>query len=413
MPAVVRAAWRNEDEALLVRLLDESVIERVFQSQVGKDAQPPRRASSLIASLKKNPDGLAAVAAAQEGNLGPLLEQICHPAKLASAGPELLHQLALFHAAVSEAKGGSVDALLRSLTAWLRLVKEGRYLSELGKAVVASSLVAKDLEKALTEAALWPIDDLGKEARQGARELSPKAAASLATLRHVPEAATLAGAPEALSRLACEKAASLAALAIEEALTQPLQALTELATKPDPPAQEAHTLLKRLAAVWSWSGSDESVEHAAIEQTAPLAWAHYRASRWTELGMLIDPIWPLVDSLATRIKADPTKLAYAASTAQMVVFRSDVVNDRTKMMELLERALVICPTHRNTRLRIANELCNDALRLLPGRRAPTHQGYETAKTLITRAEQLYASANGLPEAQKRLLEAKNLLGIKP
>ncbi len=413
MPPMAREAWRKEDEALLGRLIDESVAERVFRKLATSTATPPRRAAGLVASLRKTPDGAAVVVAASNGDLSPILKKITLTTKLAGATPELLHQLALFHAAISDAKGGDVDALVFSLVAWLSLAKEGRYLRELAQAVTAGALPAKDLDAALAEVPFWPIDALGLQARTGARELTASACAALEALGRVGGAAVLAEAPEALAKAASLRASTAVMIAVEEALTPVLQALTEVAAKPDPTAAEQAALLKKLAAVWMWSGRDEHVEHAAVEQTAPLAWPHYRASRWTELGMLIEPVWPLVDSLASRIQADPTKITYAASAAQLIGFRSDVTKTRPETLALLERALLICPTHRNTRLRISNELCDDALKLLPGQRAPTHAGYETAKKLIERAEQVYPTCTKLPDAQKRLLEAKNLLGFKP
>jgi hypothetical protein len=126
---------------------------------------------------------------------------------------------------------------------------------------------------------------------------------------------------------------------------------------------------------------------------------------------LIEPIWPLVDSLTRRIEADPTKVAYAARCAQMLVFKADVVRTEAETTAIAERALRICPSHRNTRLTLAHSLCEQALRLLPGARAPTHQSCASAEAMIQRAESLYPSTTRLPEAQKRLAEAKKLLGI--
>jgi hypothetical protein len=128
---------------------------------------------------------------------------------------------------------------------------------------------------------------------------------------------------------------------------------------------------------------------------------------------LIEPVWPLVDSLTRRIETDPSKNAYAARCAQMLVFKADVARTEAETTAIAERALRICPSHRNTRLTLAHSLCEQALRLLPGARAPTHQGCASAEAMIKRAESLYPSAGRLPEAQKRLTEAKKLLGIAP
>lgn len=169
--------------------------------------------------------------------------------------------------------------------------------------------------------------------------------------------------------------------------------------------------MQRFAAVWHWSGEDENVEHAAVDECTPLAWNHCRQSRWGDLGILIEPIWPLIDSLTRRIETDPSKIAYAGRCAQMLVFKADVARTEVETTAIAERALRICPSHRNARLTLAHSLCEQALRLLPGARAPTHHGCTTAEAMIKRAESLYSASSRLPEAQKRLAEAKKLLGI--
>ncbi|MDI1480833.1 hypothetical protein [Polyangium sp. y55x31] len=402
--------WRDEDEALLARLTDEIVFERLFREQAGKEARPPARGAGLCAALRRLPGGNGVVDAARVGKLDALRE-LLEPARQIDPPPELLHHLALHHASLADLATSSTDAFVRSITAWLALGREEKYLRDLGEAVTGSALPRQDLDRALADAPLWCIEDLGERARTGARDLTADAERALAALGRVPEAARIARAPEALAERAARRATSLVAIAVEEALAPVLAACVEATAQGEPSATEGAALLRRFVAVWRWTGSDESVEHAAIEQATPLAWAHYRASRWDDLRRLIAPVEPLVDSLARRIENDPSKLAYAARAAQMLVFRSDVVRTEPETIALLDRAITICPTHRNARLMKANTLCDQALRLLPGARAPSRQDHDRAAGLIDRAEQLYPAATRLPEARKRLGEAKKLLGI--
>jgi len=403
--------WREEDEALLTRLTDEIVFERLFRAQASAGARPPARGAGLCAALRRLPGGSEAlVEATRGGKLEPLLA-LLEPARQIDPPPELLHHLALHHAALADAAASSTDAFVRSITAWLALGREDRYLRELGEAVTGGALARQDLDRALADAPLWPIEELGERARNGARDLTADAQRALAALGRVPEAARIARAPEALAERAARRATSIVAVAVEEALAPVIAAFTEATTHGDPSASVGASLLNRFVAVWRWSGEDESVEHAAIEQTTPLAWAHYRASRWDDLRTLIAPVAPLVDSLAKRIEEDPSQLAYAARAAQMLVFRSDVVRTEQETIVLLDRAITICPTHRNARLMKANTLCDQALRLLPGARAPTRADHDKAAGLLERAEQIYPGATRLPEARKRLGEARKLLGI--
>ncbi|MDC0742802.1 hypothetical protein [Polyangium mundeleinium] len=404
--------WREEDEALLARLTDEIAFERLFRAQAGQDVRPPARGAGLCAVLRRLPGGSEAVEAARSDKTDALREHL-EPARQIDPPPELLHHLALHHASLADLTTNSPDAFVRSITAWLALGREETYLRDLGEAVTGSALSRQDLDRALADAPLWCIDDLGERARMGARDLTGSAQRALAALGRVEEAARIARAPEALAERAARRATSLVAVAVEEALAPVLAVFAEATTQGEPSAAEGAAMLGRFVAVWRWSGEDESVEHAAIEQATPLAWAHYRASRWDALREVIAPLAPLVDSLARRIEDDPSKLAYAARAAQMLVFRSDVVRTERETLELLDRAIAICPTHRNARLMKANTFCDQALRLLPGARAPTRHDHDKAAALIDRAEQLYPGATRLPEAKKRLGEAKKLLRISP
>lgn len=406
---MILVVWRQEDDALLARLTDEVAFERLVHAQLGNDAQVPWHAAGLCAAIRRVPGGVEAVDNARSGNVTALVA-LLDPTRHLEGAPELLHHLALHHARVANARNDP-ESYVRSTIAWLALAREERYLRELGESVVGGALPRNDLERTLADVPLWPIDDLGERARGGARELTLPSKQAIAILRRIPEVCHAARVPTAFETRVTQRANSLLAAAIEDAVTPILTAIAETTSKGEPSAQEGASLLRRFVAVWQWSGEDESVEITTVDEATPLAWDHCRQSRWGDLGILIEPIWPLVDSLTKRIEADPSKIAYAGRCAQMLVFKADVARTETETAVIAERALRICPSHRNTRLTLAHSLCEQALRLLPGARAPTHQSVATAEGMITRAETLYPSLQRLPEAQKRLAEAKKLLGI--
>jgi hypothetical protein len=402
--------WRQEDDALLARLTDEVSFERLGHAQLGKEAPVPWHAAGICAAIRRTPGGVEALDMARAGNVTTLLASL-DPARHLDGSPELLHHLALHHARIANATHHDGDERLRSIIAWLALARHERYLRELGEAVVGSALPRADLERTISDVPMWPIDELGERARGGARDVTLASRQAVAVLRRVGEACRVAGVSSELETRVTRRAQSLLASAIEDAITPLLTAIAETTAKGEPSARAGANLLKRFFAVWQWSGEDESVEIAAVDEATPLGWSHCRQSRWGDLGILIEPIWPLVDSLTRRIEGDPTKVAYAARCAQMLVFKADTAHTDADILAIAERALRICPSHRNTRLTIAHSLCEQALRLLPGARAPTHQGCATAEAMITRADQLYPSLARLPEAQKRLAEGKKLLGI--
>lgn len=406
---MILIVWRQEDDALLARLTDEAAFERLVHAQMGNDAPVPWHAAGLCAAIRRTPGGIEALDAARAGNIAVLVASL-DPARHLDGSPELLHHLALHHARLANAHHDP-EAFVRSMIAWLALARDESYLRELGEAVVGAALPRADLQNTLAEVPLWPIEDLGEQARSGARDLTHASRQAVSVLRRVAEVCRIARVSSDLETRVTRRAQSLLASAIEDAITPVLTAIAETTAKGEPSAREGAVLLQRFLLVWQWSGEDESVEIAAVDEATPLGWSHCRQSRWGDLGILIEPIWPLVDSLARRIEADPTKVAYAARCAQMLVFKADAARTDADTLGIAERALRICPSHRNARLTIAHSLCEQALQNLPGVRAPTHQNCAKAEVMIKRAELLYPSLARLPEAQKRLAEAKKLLGI--
>ena len=406
--------WRQEDAALLERLEDEVLLGRLWQAEAPNAEPPPARAAGMLGLLRKLPGGTAAVAAARRGELADL-HRLLKPPRLEGRPPELLHHLALYFGRVADALGAAspdaaVEAWIQAMAAWLALGQEKRYLRALAAAAASGAVRDPDLDRAAESAPLAPLTELGRQAREGARERTGAARSALRALGRVAEACAIAGcAPEAVKAVV-RRAESLRASAVEEALAPLLEAMTEASVQGSL-VESGPELLGHVAGVWRWADEDEDVERFAVEQTTPIAWEVYRASRWPELRRLLDPIEPLVDRLARRIESDPSKIAYAAPCAQVFVFRSEAHPSADQQLALAERSLKLCPTHRNGRLILAHLLCDLAVRRLDGPgflMSPDECSRAAAQ--IERAEALYPASKALEGAKAKLEEAKRRAG---
>jgi hypothetical protein len=406
---MLRPMWRPEDAALLARLEEELLLRRLWRSQAGSADPPHPRAAGMLGLARRLPGGAEAVTAALKGDLAALLA-LLQPARFEGYPPALLHHVALYFDSVAgaiatSAPEAAVEARVRSMAAWLALGEEKSYLRALAGAVVTSASRDLDLDQAAAEAPLALLSDLGLEARAGARDRTLGARSALRTLGRVAEAGAIAGCAPAVIKAIVRRAESLRTTAVDEALSPLLEAITEASMRGDL-AESGPELLARVAAVWRWADEDEAVEHFAVEQTTPIAWEVYRESRWPELRRLLDPIEPLIDRLARRIESDPTKIAYAAACAQMFVFRSEAHQSVDRQLELAERGVKLCPTHRNGRLILAYLLCDRAKRMIDGPVWVSAGDCDRAAALIQRAETLYPDSKALPPAREKLDEVR-------
>lgn len=415
--------WRPEDEALLGRLEDEVVLERLFRHHVGTLAQhhmPHPRAAGLVAVARKVTGGDAAVRAALAGDV-TMLARLIEAPPMRERPPEMLHHVALYYGRVASTLEGvtpdaAANAWMRSLAAWLALGEERTYLARLEDAILGNASASKASDKAANEkrAVLIPpervplelVSDLGKRAEGTSRDLAPPGRAALLALAWVGEAARIAGvSPEATKRAqqAAERnrnAALDAALAVIGEALDDANARGELTTA-------GHPVLLRALQVWAWSGNDEAVEQFVVDRLATVGWELYRARAWDALRHAFDPFRPMIDHLARRIEHDPSKIAFAAPCAQMLVFLTDVEQAPFRKLEMAERAVRICPSHRNGRLNLAALLIEQALTsmrqmVLFARR----DELERVEKLLERAESLYPKSTELPEAKAMLERVK-------
>lgn len=426
--------WRVEDEILLQRLEDEVLVERLFAFFVGSHEKQsrssdhrsndrgrsvssvlPPRAAGLIAEIRRLPSGAEMVAAtlAEDGDVARLARFIDALA-MTSCPPELLHHLALFHAKAATVLEHTVPesaatAWVRSLAAWLALAEERTYLARLQEAVlggVAQHARAADVSIPPERAPLELVADVARRAESAARDLAPPGKAALLALARTDEAARMAGVSPVAARTARVEAERRRNAAIEAALAAIGEGLDEANVRGEL-ASSGRVLLLRAISVWSWTSNDEAVEHFVVDRLDKIGWELYRARDWDSLRYLLDPFRPMFDSLAARIERDPTQIAYAAGCAQMFVFLSEVERSLTQKIEMAERAVRICPTHRNGRLVLAAVLCAHALEAMRTMVVfAQKKDVERIESLLERVESLYPQTSDLPRAKEMLERVK-------
>lgn len=409
--------WRAEDEALLDRLEDEVALERLFRHHVGRAADDeraalPARAAGMIACVRRVPGGDAAVRAALDRDAAPLARLLDAP-PMTGRPPELLHHTALYFAKVAAAleraaPEAAANAWTRALAAWLALGEERAYLAALEKAVLgdAPKRAAADVTIAPEDVPLEIVADLGRRAEATSRDLAPAGRAALLALAWLPDAARIAGVSESVLRRAQREAERQRNAALDAALAVVGEALDEANVRGDLATQARDVLLRALE-VWKWSDKDDAVEHFLVDRLGTVGWELYRARSWDALRHLLDPFRPVIEHLASRIEADPTKIAYAAPCAQMYVFLSDVETSAARRLEHAERAVRVCPTHRNGRLVLAALLCDQATiamraMVLFARR----DDIDRVEALVARAEKLYPQSSDLGPAKAMLERVK-------
>jgi hypothetical protein len=401
-------AWRAEDEALLARLVDEKLLEGVWTELAGSAPPPHRRAAGIFASMRARKIAPEPIDRALAGDFAPLAHAISQLDRSSLDAP-LAHHLALFFGSLADAleperehSAPAERARMRSIAMWLFLADEETYLRTIAERVIAGALPAAEVARAAGEAPFEAIDRLGERAKSGAKDLTWPARAALRALAHVGEAAKLAGASDRVRKLAERRARHARSVAIDDAIAPIDRALEEASTR-EASTPELVALFDQGKNTWIWSEKDEHVEHFLVERITPFCWERYRERRWKELSALELSILEPVDHLAHRIMNDPTHLAYAAPCAQMYVFRAETAPSFERQIELAERAVALCPTHRNGRLVLADLLVERGMRALDVA-LPWATGDAISKAAhdVRRAGELFPLLKRLEEAKRRL-----------
>ncbi|MCA9604644.1 MAG: hypothetical protein KC619_03555 [Myxococcales bacterium] len=404
-------AWRPADDALLARLEDERLFEAVWEALTPTGTPPPHpRAAGVLVELRATPDGAAAVREAEHGRYAPVLRALAHPHADALT-PPLAHHLALLWGRIGRACAASPDAVvrasaleahLRSLAMWLWLADEATYLARLAEQVIGDALSEKDVAAAGREVAYEPLSALGETAREGARERTLLGEIALRALNRIEDAIRTSGCGETVAATARGRARRERDRAVEEAIGR-VEASVQEAANRGAAADELVPLLWDGVGVWRWADHDVHVERFFVRVLTPTLWDHYRERRWDAIRTLLRPLEAPVESLARRIEGDPTQLAYAAPCAQMLVFRAEVAQTFDQQLETAERALRLCPTHRNARVVVADLMVERGLRRLD-RAMPWETGdaLADAERDCRRAMDLYPQLKRLEDAKRRL-----------
>ncbi len=416
MPAV----WRAEDEGLLERLQDEQVLRALFSSLTHDHATPPpARAAGLVHQIRQTPEGGAAVQAALDGDLMPVRRLVCSESYRGLA-PPLLHHLALLHQRVAEANALpsenhgranedlAIDAWVHTLAAWMALADEHDYLESVALAVAPNPATAA---AALQDATMAPLAALGAAARSGVAERTLASQRALRVLGQMPRAIVLSGlaleSPAVTT--ATVRARTLRIEALEIALDAVAEALDEASARSvGGPAADQRAVLdvfQRSVELWHWTDQAVEVERFLIDRAGKVGWDFYNARDWNGLRRLCQTLQAPVDRMATRIQQDRLAgLAYTARCAQQLVFRAEMEANASRQLELAERAIALCPTHRNGRLVLSDLLALRASRTLRdapilGRKAQLERAYADA----LRARELWPSTPRLIEVGDALL----------
>jgi len=405
----VSLAWRPQDDALLTRLEDEALFEGVWDALAPAGAPAPHpRAAGVLAELRAiDPDAVAQTA---RGRFAPALRAMAQPDP-ATLTPRLAHHLALLWTRVGAAsaraedpvvRGGAPKAWVRAVANWLWLVDEGEHLAALAETVIGDSLSATEAQTRARDAGLAILDELGATARRGAESLDRLSETALRVLARVDEAARIAAVSEALATRVAARAKAERDRAIEQAIDR-VQTSIESATADGGDPDELVSLLWDAVAVWKWADRDVQVERFLVRAITPTMWDHYRDKRWDDIRALLRPLEQPIESLARRTEGDRGQLAYAAPCAQMLVFQAEVARSFDDQLAISERALRLCPTHRNARVVCADLLVERGLR-----RLDTAMPWETGDALaeaerdVRRALELYPQLKRLDQARRRL-----------
>jgi hypothetical protein len=398
--------WRPEDDALIQRLEDGIALEAIWRVHVGPRAgKPSARASGMIALVRDLTGGADAVNAALAGD-ARALRALLESSSLRDLPPALVHHIALYFSAVADAlEAATPEAAghvrVRALGAWLALAEERSYLAALARDVLGPEADPAELKRATDELALLPLDALGRRASDGARELSNPSRAAARALASTHAACRMAALSPPLAERAQRLAERHRTAAMDQALMSFQEAL-ESASASNELAERGPAILGRIFLAWQWADHDEVIEQFAVEQAAPVLWELYRNERWNDMRALLEPLRPLVESLAARVERDPSRVAYAAAVATMFVFYVDVEPTLVGQIALAERAVRVCPSHRNGRFTLAGLLCEQAVRILDAGPFVSSAEVARARAMIDRAEQLNPSCKELGRARARI-----------
>jgi len=368
--------WRPDDQQLLERL-EERTVMRALWRRMSRGAPPPsERAAGLVHLLRQTDEGARAVEQALEGEL-ELLVALTRPRRYDGLRPTLIHHLALWHHAVARAAppdAEAEEAWLHALAAWTALATEATYLRALAEAVAGDAVPSVDRESVALGAPSRLLAELEALGLEGAPALSSSTALALRVFARVPEALARCGThnathatthgttPEAVASHPLAREAKRRRRTLVDAAMEPVHHALEEAQAKGQPGEPHLAAFASAVRVWRFTAHDLELERFVLDQVIPIAWELYNHKHWSLLRRLDQTLSAVVDALANRLGQDPELVAYASRVAQMLVFRAELEGRFETQLEIAERALALCDTHRNGRLVCADLLSERAMR---------------------------------------------------
>ena len=333
------------------------------------------------------------------------LDDIFDSSDWSHASDLFMHHFVLYHHRASHHANHDRRSVAtrRAWRGWLELA-DRTYLRDLAKDL--GELSDRKASELAFRACSSLIDDLSEVARRSAGELSDAGRDALSQLKTL--ASEEVQGPNA-KRLVARANASTTQL-VELALSGAYEAFAEEEARP--PSALSATVFAELMKVWRWSGQDPLVERTILTSGKKIGWKLYKASQFDHLLTLSSKVAPAVASFADRIEADLSHIAYASACAQMLVFHAESINTLEKQLPLAERALRICPEHRNGRIVLAELLSVKASRLLdaPGIGAAKQKNIQAAEDHLKRAKELWPTCKKLKKAEEKLKTRRGARG---
>jgi hypothetical protein len=413
---------RPEDDALLARLEDEALYERLVRFEVGAEVPAPSRAAGLLEALRGvgGADVAFAVATRSAAPRLDVLAGLTHPPSFVGYAPVLLHHLGIHHARLAGALEGHAPARAlvhheASLAAFFALLAHPSYLEGFVRRGLGPKASRDDVTRLAMSLPAEPLADLGRRAREGVLGLTPESRLALEVLARVRSALARAGAAQGLVASVASRADALRAEAIDLATERIGHALDDASTRGDLTTAGLEAL-RGIVAVWEHVGRDEAVERFFVERAEPVCWELQRRREWEGFARLFgtpDEVtrggptatFRLVESLVARTKRDRSNVAYAAACAQFLVFYTNVMPTFERQIAVAERAVDVCPTHRNGRAVLASYLAQKAKSLVQG--FASDGDLRAAIALVERAESLFPSCRDAREARAAIEARKN------
>lgn len=426
------ADWRDEDEVFHQRLGEERALRTLFERFAAPGAtlerHDPSRGSVLVRELSRATGSALPVELAERLARGR--EESPRLAPPAGWSPLLVHASAVFwgrvaaswEALIERAPEGpeparraivdpdprerALESSLREALAWLALGEHPSFFSESARRVGSPEVPIDAL-------VLGPITRQVAKARAGVATRSAVGSLGLEVLARLDDAVRRGRMPEELIRKVVERIDGDVYAVVEESLRSVADSL-EAARAKDHGLSDGERHMREIAELWVWSGRSIHVETFLLREFTPIGWQFTRSGDHHATRRVLGPAIELVLSLERRILRDPMgQMAHAAGCAEVLLFWASADDAPGAYARFVERALAVCPSHRNARLQMAGLLCSYADAKVEGaHRLNARSNLQEAAALHERARGLFPSARALETTEEKLRAARARWGIE-